>query len=1157
MPDELSSSVAEQDATRQPFDQPVDYVKVVLDRLNSDDRWSEEKRESIIWLEQHASEVAANNAHVVDALSQLSKIALNNKNTVPQQNLAWKSAKAIWRASWDTGESRTTFLKRSVTGVWGSRRYLSRGVQAQHRAAFFGFLSILSNEEDGDANRSNITMQAAEELGTRAADIARYDEMVDQAVQVLIEKINSGESESVRKSACVNMGKILDAGWEFEENQESRRQAILDLVLDTLVTKGSRGRPAWFVRQASANWLGSRAEDIAADDRMLDKALDALIERANDKDENNDVRYSAREASKTIWEAGWTLEDDRDIRRPQVLEKVISALQEEDDDPQDWQFRQAAAAWLGDKAGDLAQNDGMARMALDALIERTKKDSDEYIRRSAERAIQENWDAGWVVGANLDGQRQIVLNQVLDTVEKEGGDAWSVRQVAATWLGANAGDIAGEEMMLTDALDVLLNQLRKEETLSASRSIREASEQLWDKGWASSDGAGSTNPFARRVRGAELATKETRHSVVFAYVVKSLESNDAELRVVATRWLDRHTNDIAENDRMVTGALIALLKRVNPVSEPEVEVRRAAREASIRIWNGAWKHGTTRQAVLDRVLKTLEEKSSGEEIRELKQSAINWLGDKERVEVFSANYPMAEQAAQVLVKIKRNDRGEENLSDSAVRSLMALWEQLRKRKEYKQDRLKAILEGHDEEVKDKTVRKLANESTLGARDNVNLLIDYWVQWIGEEKEPRLVELTADKLRENDHAVLPLVENFAASFGGSEKDKEKSAKRLRVRRRIARQLADMSDPRYFDDLERRESILLELREYAVPVMVQLLPEVQDVEILENMARMLAHTGEREAISALAKEVVGDSRERKARQELLATYYLKPSKDQNEQAASILEDAISQARSSLRLLRVLNALVVLIGLAVIVVGLYALFDDDTASRVPGLFAAFGGGTAVVLQFLRKPMIRIQNANSNLVQMETAFTSFIWELNLNGTFIQSTYVKDGELLDNEIDNTLWRIEEAMKSTMNLVSGYTKTGNQILVTRINKLEPAQHLLGDTTDKNARDGKPVISQAQKIMGGRETNGQGATGAARGARKKDRPAGNVALNHRPINMKDQQISWDTEQVTFKLPEGIESGTIWVSLYVDGMETNALPFQVIDQAAAEGAQNDKS
>jgi hypothetical protein len=58
-------------------------------------------------------------------------------------------------------------------------------------------------------------------------------------------------------------------------------------------------------------------------------------------------------------------------------------------------------------------------------------------------------------------------------------------------------------------------------------------------------------------------------------------------------------------------------------------------------------------------------------------------------------------------------------------------------------------------------------------------------------------------------------------------------------------------------------------------------------------------------------------------------------------------------------------------------------------------------------------------------------------------------------------------------------------------------------------------------------------------------------------MKDQQISWDTEQVTFKLPEGIESGTIWVSLYVDGMETNALPFQVIDQAAAEGAQNDNS
>jgi hypothetical protein len=723
--------------------------------------------------------------------------------------------------------------------------------------------------------------------------------------------------------------------------------------------------------------------------------------------------------------------------------------------------------------------------------------------------------------------------------------------------------------MLTETLDVLLRQLRKEDTLSVSRSIRDASEKLWDEGWAGSDVPRSTNEIVGRLRGNKLESKESRRFVVFAYVMKSLESSDAEFRVLATRWLERKASDFAENDRMVIGALNALLKRVDLVLEPDLEVRRAAREASVRIWNGAWKNEHMRQTALDQVLKTLEMKGTGEELRELMQSAVNWVGDKERVEVLSANYPMAEQAAQILVNIQRNDRGEDNLSDSAARSLMALWERLRKRKEYKHKQLRAILDGSDEELKDKTVRKLANESTLGARDNVNLLIDCWVRWIEEEKEPRLVELTADKVRENDHAVLPLVEKFAASLDRSDNDREKLAKWLPVRRRIARQLAEMSDSRYFEDSERRESILHELREYAVPVMVQLLPEEHDVEVLENMACLLANSGEREAVSALAKEVVGDSRERKARQELLATYYLEPSKDQNEQAASILEDAIGQARSSLRLLRVLNALVVAVGLAVIVVGLYALFDDDTAGRVPGLFAAFGGGAAVVLQFLRKPMIRIQNANSNLVQMETAFTNFIWELNLNGTFIQSTYVKDGQLLDDEIESTFRRIEEAMKSTMNLVSGYTKTGNQSLVTRINKLEPAagvantrvsvfgQHLLGDTRGRKARVGKQVVSQVQEIIGSRATNGRAPSGAATGMRQEDGPAGIIALNHRPINVKDQQISWDTERVTFKLPEGIEVGTVWVSLYVDGMETNALPFLVIEQVVAEGAQNDKS
>ena len=56
----------------------------------------------------------------------------------------------------------------------------------------------------------------------------------------------------------------------------------------------------------------------------------------------------------------------------------------------------------------------------------------------------------------------------------------------------------------------------------------------------------------------------------------------------------------------------------------------------------------------------------------------------------------------------------------------------------------------------------------------------------------------------------------------------------------------------------------------------------------------------------------------------------------------------------------------------------------------------------------------------------------------------------------------------------------------------------------------------------------------------------VAINHIPFAGDD--IVWDQDTVRFTLPDELIGKpireTIWVSLFVDGMETNALPFQVI-------------
>jgi hypothetical protein len=272
------------------------------------------------------------------------------------------------------------------------------------------------------------------------------------------------------------------------------------------------------------------------------------------------------------------------------------------------------------------------------------------------------------------------------------------------------------------------------------------------------------------------------------------------------------------------------------------------------------------------------------------------------------------------------------------------------------------------------------------------------------------------------------------------------------------------------------------------------------------------------------VIGDERTRNARKRLLEEYYLKPSSVQSEQAATILDQAISESKRTLRILQILNIAVFSVGLGLLFFGLlFSMWGANTASRVAGALAALGGLSGVMVQLVRDPLDRIQNAMSNLVQMETAFTNFIWELNLNGTYIQSQYVNRGILEDNDIDWTIERIEGAMEATMDLVAIYTEEGNQRLVTRLNSLGPAsgtpgskvtlfgQHLLGDSSEKKERKGL------------------------------------VAVNHIPIEA--DSLSWKDQEVSFDLPETLEQADdkIWISLYVDGIETNALPFRLIQVA----------
>jgi hypothetical protein len=511
----------------------------------------------------------------------------------------------------------------------------------------------------------------------------------------------------------------------------------------------------------------------------------------------------------------------------------------------------------------------------------------------------------------------------------------------------------------------------------------------------------------------------------------------------------------------------------------------------------------------------------------------------------------------------------------------------------------AALDKGDADSQSEAVQKILQ---LQLREVTRDLVNKWICWVARGDRPSLTETTAEHLRMSPQAVLPLVdqvakrleldddskteillklppycckltsslypnllkdvkgilveegsrESFLASLEGRLTnikhlkaqatamnwdldttigkivvelfDEEITKREVKVRRCVLKLLADMSDERFFDRKSDHDRMKKELSKHAIPAMAARLPKETDIELRESLARLLGNVGGREAIDALVWALVSDERARANRQELLARYYLEPSKQRSEEASKILSDAVIDARQTLVVLRYLNIVVFIVGILLLVIGtITALTSDELTTRLLGMLAGVGGLAGVLVEMIKNPLDRIQNAMADLVQIETAFTGFIWELNLNGTFIQSQYVTEGVLTDDEIGQTVKRIEDAMTLALDKVAVYTKVGQQRVISRIYDLTPAagppssmvtihgQHLAGDKTEK----------------------------------KED--TGILAIDHKPV--RAENLEWKDQKVSFKLPNGFNGdeafdGTIWISLLVDGMETNALPFNVI-------------
>src|SRR3990172_12838836 len=179
-------------------------------------------------------------------------------------------------------------------------------------------------------------------------------------------------------------------------------------------------------------------------------------------------------------------------------------------------------------------------------------------------------------------------------------------------------------------------------------------------------------------------------------------------------WLGEKAPGLVSSDRMVTDTLKTLSRWIDEDNDPDL--MRASREAIKKIWNAGVK--TQRQAVFEGILKYLDDKRDGWEDWEFRQTAINWLGDKAGDIV--GDYDLSERMAHSLDGLRKDPYQNKELRDSAGRALFALWDALKRA--YNIEDTKKKFDSLDDDQKIRTIRRLADETTLGSREAVSFFV---------------------------------------------------------------------------------------------------------------------------------------------------------------------------------------------------------------------------------------------------------------------------------------------------------------------------------------------------------------------------------------------------------------------------------------------------
>jgi hypothetical protein len=640
---------------------------------------------------------------------------------------------------------------------------------------------------------------------------------------------------------------------------------------------------------------------------------------------------------------------------------------------------------------------------------------------------------------------------------------------------------------------------------------------------------------------------------IMPFIVSALESTEEQVCQLALVWVYRRASGGRDEDYIPGSFIRDLVTRMRRLAlESEFpNVRRSAKTNLIPITekNSKFllKQFENKGALAVDIINELVEMDSSAVMNSLIRQWGYWIAETDKGQlVESASLELRANRSAILPLLERlrdplrfEDDEEAALKVKALHQAAPIYaDQLLERYVLNPKEL-AWWRGQEQEEKKEHPPEHAPADATQA-ETTRPSLDDWKEFLVDKggKYSELKQMAKD----NDWEEEKILQEFASLFWETELERRKTL----VMCRVALQLAEMSSPRFFENEEYRDGKLnpaymrmkAELRTHAVPYLAHRLPGEEDLTLREHMARTLANVGELEAVDALALAIVAEDRAKAIRQKVLAEYYLEPSKRRSDQAAKILDNAVNEATDTMRIIQKLSIATFALGVVIVGAGLYLAVTgkSGSAQQLFGLFASIGGVAGIITLLIKGPLNDIQNSIANLVQLETAFTNFIWELNLNSTYIQSEYVQEGVIGNDVVAATVERMENAMSNTINVIAQYTEEGRPQVIAHITALLP---------------GSGALPAEIKVMG-ESLKGQDS----RNQPPKGRTV--VAINHKRTNA--DIISWEKDHAIIRLKkdhlphlEDIQE-PIWISLLVDGAETNGMPFKVMEPEDAKKPQN---